>query len=199
MWKSDLAAVRARALDFRRDEAVEAARALVERWRVARGSSSFVHPAPLIAQPRIELEGEWASYDVPDFGDDLVGLDALGRPRIVLVNSGDERWERPLTLFDWSPEGFEEIDLHGHDVVIHRYRISEGRVVHRVSHDGGDAEVARVIWKGDRPVRMESGAVYADGRLTASARTATYDDAGRPVVIRRAYTVLGEEPACTAR
>ena len=192
MWKSDLAAVRARACAFNRDAEVQAARSLVESWRVAEGSASFLHPAPLVVQPRIELEGEWAPYDVPDFSDELVGLDGLGRPRIVLLNSGDERWERPYTLFDWWQDGVEVIGLHGHEAAIHRYRRREGRVVHRVSARGGDVEVQRVIWAGDLPVRTEGGAVGVDGRLRASAQTATYDAAGRPGVIRRAYTVLRE-------
>ncbi len=159
---------------------------------MAKGSASFLHPAPLVVQPHIELEGEWAPYDVPDFSDELVGLDGLGRPRIVLLNSGDERWERPYTLFDWWQDGVEVIGLHGHEAAIHRYRRREGRVVHRVSARGGDVEVQRVIWAGDLPVRTEGGAVGVDGRLRASAQTATYDAAGRPGVIRRAYTVLRE-------
>jgi hypothetical protein len=193
MWESDLTRARARHASFDRDTELEAARSRVKRWRPAEGGSTIYHPAPLIARPILRVKGGWLPR-LPAYGGELVGLDEHERPLLVLLAAGEEQ-EWALTLFTWSGDGFEEIDLRSHGPEIHVYGVIDGRVVHRVSGNEGEAEVALVTWDGERAVRLDRSSMQAGGYVAASALAAAFDRDGEIVMIRRAHEVVADDDA----
>jgi hypothetical protein len=187
VWQSDLMALRAHTAALSIQEEVLAAREAVVRWRPAEGGSTFFHPAPQIARPTVAVDGVWAPRDEPRFGDVLVGVDADGRPLVVLEESRDDRWSKAIALFVWSAGGFDEIEMAYRDTRYHRYRVVDGRVVHRVSVEEDCYEVALLSWSGGRVVRADIASAYADGDLGAAARTASFGDDDEPLVVHRAH------------
>ena len=191
VWQSDLAALRERVGAVDVDAEVSAARELVGVWRVGAGGWTFLHPAPLIVRATVALEGAWAPRDEPVFGDVLVGLDDGGRPLLVLENSGIGVWDRPVALFVWSADGFDEVDLSYRDARHHRYRVVDDRVVHRVSVESESCEVALVSCSGGRAVRADIASACGYVGVSAAARTASFGD-DEPLVVRRGYVRVAE-------